>query len=272
MQMNPFHLSRSDVKIFFFLSILLLMTLQIEVKANGSTSKKDTDSLHLQAALTKSEQLIIGLAPDWNNSYVTLQAWERSSPQAPWQPTSQTWKGRLGKNGLAWGRGLHGMNEKGLSKKEGDGRSPAGVFSLGGVYGYAPSLNCHPALHYHTISETDLWVEDPASPHYNQHLRLSRTPITEWEKKQQMKQNDPAHSLKLFIHHNALPNIAPGAGSSIFFHIWRREGEAPSSGCTVMAKENLEALIRWLNPEKYPLYVLLPSPVYQEKRASWQLP
>ena len=49
-----------------------------------------------------------------------------------------------------------------------------------------------------------------------------------------MKQGDDAHALKLFIAHNAPPNAVPNAGSSIFFHIWRRDGAASTAGCTTM--------------------------------------
>lgn len=78
-----------------------------------------------------------------------------------------------------------------------------------------------------------MWVDDPASPLYNQHFVLKHDPVTPWEFKQQMKLNDYAHSLKLFIRHNAASGRekpVPGAGSSIFFHIWRRVGELPRRG------------------------------------------
>lgn len=64
-----------------------------------------------------------------------------------------------------------------------------------------------------------MWVDDPASPLYNQHFVLKHDPVTPWEFKQQMKLNDYAHSLKLFIRHNAADGRqkpVPGAGSSIF--------------------------------------------------------
>lgn len=89
--------------------------------------------------------------------------------------------------------------------------------------------------------------------------------MTPWEFKQQMKLNDYAHSLKLFIRHNAAGDQGhpvAGGGSSIFFHIWRRDGQAPTAGCTAMSEENLRAMIAWLDPSKHPLYVLLPSREY----------
>jgi L,D-peptidoglycan transpeptidase YkuD (ErfK/YbiS/YcfS/YnhG family) len=101
---------------------------------------------------------------------------------------------------------------------------------------------------------------------------LKQLPKTDWEFKQQMRMNDPAHKLKIFIAHNALPDIKPGAGSSIFFHIWRNDGAKPSAGCTVMAEPNLRTLIAWLQPAKHPVYVLLPQSVYDQARSAWGLP
>jgi len=72
--------------------------------------------------------------------------------------------------------------------------------------------------------------------------------------------------------HNAGTTIKKGAGSSIFFHIWRENGARSSSGCTVMGEPSLRELIAWLEPRKNPVYVLLPQQVYAEKKKAWGLP
>ena len=219
---------------------------------------------------SQCRQLILGVTPGWNDSHVQLQCWEHGNSK--WFPVSPTWEGRVGRNGLAWGRGLS-PNQKGLQKQEGDGRAPAGVFMLGGLYGYAPSFPCKPGVLYHQITPRDLWVEDPESPYYNSHLHLKTAgPTNDWERKQQMKLNDEAHSLKIFIRHNAGPTRVRGGGSSIFFHIWRRSGDSPSSGCTVMPKEDLEKLARWVDPQMTPLYVLLSQEEYTRLKPLWNLP
>jgi L,D-peptidoglycan transpeptidase YkuD (ErfK/YbiS/YcfS/YnhG family) len=218
-------------------------------------------------------QLITGRAPDWNSSEATLQRWERA-PGRPWSPVGSPVPSRLGKNGLAWGRGLHPTAVGGLKKIEGDGRAPAGVFAIGGAYGYAPEIARRPDLPYHQVTPSDLWVEDTSSPDYNRHLTLpgGREPSTEWEKAQQMRQGDPAHSLKLFIAHNASPGAVPGAGSAIFFHIWREGGAKASFGCTVLDESALKAWVAWVDPSRRPLYVLLPEDTYQYYRGPWGLP
>jgi len=219
----------------------------------------------------QSTQLLLGTASGWDSSQVKLTQYERQ-PGGPWAPVGTPRTGRLGKNGLVWGRGLSPVPAGAKTKTEGDRRAPAGVFDIGGAWGYAPTIQKAPSLSYVQITTRDLWFEDVNSPLYNQYLRIDHEPTTSEEKKAQMKQGDHAHPLKLFIAHNAYPRIQPGAGSSIFFHIWRNGGNATTFGCTTMSEENLKRLIAWVVPERRPLYVLLPEAEYARVRAEWKLP
>ncbi len=218
----------------------------------------------------KSSQCLVGISADWNSSNVNLTFYEKSG--YTWKPVGGSWKARLGKNGLVWGQGLHPVPVGATVKREGDNRSPAGVFSIGGAWGYEDSIQKKPALSYRKVSSRDLWVEDPASPKYNQHVILDHEPTTVWEKKQQMKQDDAAHSLKLFIAHNAPPKVVPHAGSSIFFHVWRGGGTKPTAGCTTMEKPKLQWLISRIDPARVPVYVLLTAADYQKYKMEWNLP
>jgi len=217
-----------------------------------------------------SRQCLVGIADGWDSSSITLRLFERSGRE--WTQVGTEWKGRLGKSGLVWGLGIHPLPEGAVIKREGDWRTPAGIFRIGGAWGYAADTARHPNMPYNQITSRDLWVEDPGSPLYNQHVRLKAEPSTPWGRKQQMKQDDPAHSLKLFIAHNASPGIRPGAGSSIFFHIWREDGTKPTAGCTTMSGPNLRSLIAAIDPAKNPLYVILPRAEYDQLRGRWQLP
>jgi L,D-peptidoglycan transpeptidase YkuD (ErfK/YbiS/YcfS/YnhG family) len=186
--------------------------------------------------------------------------------------SGKSWNGRLGKNGLVWGLGLHPVPAGAGIKKEGDGRTPAGVFRIGGAWGADNSIRKHAQLPYRRVTSRDLWVEDPESPSYNKHVILTHDPATPWEIKQQMKQDDPAHKLKLFIAHNAAPNIRKGAGSSIFFHIWRDGGGKPTAACTTMNETKLRTLIASIDPSKQPIYVILPQAEYAKYKQPWRLP
>jgi L,D-peptidoglycan transpeptidase YkuD (ErfK/YbiS/YcfS/YnhG family) len=217
-----------------------------------------------------TRQCLVGTAAAWDSTSVTLRLYEKHGKA--WTAIGQPWQARLGRNGLVWGHGMHPLPASAATKKEGDGRSPAGVFSLGGAWGYAAQIRKHPALPYRQVTSRDLWVEDPSSPDYNRNVILKREPSGAWEKKQQMKQGDTAHSLKLFIAHNAPPKVIPNAGSAIFFHVWRGGGTRTTAGCTTMEKPKLEWLISKIDPTLQPVYVLLTAADYEKFRSAWQLP
>lgn len=227
-------------------------------------------ALVAQGIPEQSRQCLVGVAEGWNSSHVTLSWHEKQNGE--WRQVGDSWRARLGKEGMAWGLGLHSRPKAAKLKREGDWRSPAGVFDLGGVWGYDRSIKKHRKLPYTRITSRHLWVEDPDSPHYNRQVVLKHEPRAAWEKKAQMRQNDPAHSLKLFIAHNAPPKVVKGGGSSIFFHIWRDGGGRPTAGCTTMAENQLRWLIAQLDPAQRPVYVLLPKQEYEARRKKWGLP
>lgn len=219
---------------------------------------------------SQSEQLVVSVTSSWTSSAANLYLYEKKNGK--WVTKFGPWTVRIGRTGSAWGRGIQN-NPSGVTlKKEGDHKSPAGVFSIGGAWGYADNIQKKKLLPYRKITPMDLWIEDSKSPYYNQHLVLKHLPKNSWEKKAQMKQGDYAHSLKLFIAHNSHPKAVPNAGSAIFFHIWRGGGTRPTAGCTTMSEEKLKQLIAWIDPTKKPLYVLLPQAEYTARRALWKLP
>lgn len=225
---------------------------------------------------TDCSQAVLGIADGWNSSTVSLSLVEKQ-PDGRWARVLGPIPGRLGRAGLAWGLGVH-SNPRGVTiKREGDGRSPAGVFLIGGLW----TTNKTPIKHHRRIPEVrvgpcDLWVSDPSQPRlYNRHIRLNHPAATPGELKEQMRQTDYAHSIKLLICHNTWETPGrpiAGAGSSIFFHIWRRDGAAPTAGCTAIAEANLRAIIARLDPARHPMYILLPRAEYSRLRASWHLP
>lgn len=217
-------------------------------------------------------QAVVTYPATWDSSTANLYLYQRASSSSPWQQRGGPVKVRLGRNGSAWGLGIHRNPPNAKLKKEGDGRSPAGIFKIGGAWGDATAIKKHPKLPYRKVTPRDLWVEDSSSPHYNLPLILEHPPRTEWEKKQQMKQNDPAHALKLFIAHNPGPKAIPKAGSAIFFHIWRGGGSKPTAGCTTMAESSLRKIVAWIDPTKNPVSILLPVQDYKKNRKPWKLP
>jgi L,D-peptidoglycan transpeptidase YkuD (ErfK/YbiS/YcfS/YnhG family) len=227
-------------------------------------------SVHAAGLPNDCEQLIVGLAPDWNTMGGELQRFERSAG-SPWHRIDGARPVLFGKKGLAWGRGLAGQDEKGLRKHERDGRAPAGIFRIGKIYTYDPALPEGADFPFHQVTKSDAWIDDPARPDYNRFVTIDDPEHPpSWFAKEKMRHNDFAYRWLIEIRHNSDPPV-PNEGSAIFFHI-RRGAARPTTGCTTMAENDLVQLIRWLRAERHPCYVLLPRAVYVQKATTWNLP
>ena len=220
-----------------------------------------------------TRQLLVAITPSWSASSAIVQRYERRAKA--WVRIGVPWAARVAPKGSTWGRGRHPVPSDGTSRKaEGDDRTPAGVFEFGSAFGYDAMWATKTKVPFVTVGVRDLFVEDPQSPSYNQHVRLDHDPRAGWETAQQMNQSDPAHQLKILVRHNADPVVA-GEGSAIFLHVWRTDRNgAPSAtaGCTAMALHDVERVLRWLDPSAHPLFVLLPGPEYERYRVGWGLP
>jgi len=218
-------------------------------------------------------QVIVTQAATWNSNTASLQCWQRSAADQPWQPVfEKAVPVLLGKKGLAWGRGVFNPPQNGIPAKiEKDWRAPAGVFQLGSLFGYAPRPPGGARWPYIQVGPWDAYVDDSNSLYYNRHVRIDpRKGIPPWFEKQKMRLGDTAYKWMLEIRHNQQPT-APGYGSAIFFHV-RRGPTTPSAGCTTMAEADLTRLIRWVDPSAAPHYVLLPKADYAALRGAWGLP
>jgi L,D-peptidoglycan transpeptidase YkuD (ErfK/YbiS/YcfS/YnhG family) len=220
------------------------------------------------APLDGARQLVVAVAPSWNSSSGLAQRFERSGTD--WRATGSAWRVLFGRNGLAWGSGVRGQDEKGNRKVEKDGRAPAGIFRIGTIYTYDRALPAGSDYPFHTVTAADAWVDDVNHPDYNRHVVVDPRNPPAWFEKQKMRLGDFAYRWLVEIRHNAEPPV-PGQGSAIFLHI-RRGPQRPSAGCTTMAEDDLVALIRWLRSGARPHFVLLPSSEYAGRVRAWGLP
>ena len=115
----------------------------------------------------KSQQMVLVTTKDWNAVQGKLQRYERSSGKN-WKAVGGEFAVVIGKNGMAWGTGLHEPSKKEPIKREGDGKSPAGVFVLSSVFGFAPKEEAaFLKLPYTHVTESTECVDDVKSNHYN---------------------------------------------------------------------------------------------------------
>ncbi len=129
------------------------------------------------------------------------------------------------------------------SKKEGDGATPAGSFSLPfGMY-RADRIKLPPTdLPMKPLSPSSGWVDWPGDPHYNQLVELPYPSRTE-----SLWRNDGIYDLLVIVGYNINPT-QPGAGSAIFLHIARPDF-SPTEGCIAVERGILLKLITMLGPD-----------------------
>jgi D-alanyl-D-alanine dipeptidase len=201
------------------------------------------------------EQLVMVTTADWATSTATLQRFERAGATAPWKPVGKPLSALIGERGMGWGAGLlTPPREAKAHKREGDRRSPAGVFRLTTAFGTAAKTSGlkMPVL---PLSPTLEAIDDPASRYYNRIVDRAQIAKPDWKSSERMS-TVPDYALGVVIAHN--PRQEPGAGSCIFFHLWlgNRRG---SAGCTLLREADLATLIRWLDPAREPVLVQLPE-------------
>jgi uncharacterized protein YijF (DUF1287 family) len=215
-------------------------------------------------------QLVVVTSGDFADWHARLQRYERA-PGKPFRRVGASEPAVLGAAGYGWGDGLHGRGAPGERpgpiKREGDLRSPAGVFALGTVHGYAASAGAL-RLPYRQASADQRCVDDAASPYYNRVLSIAETGEP-WHSAEHMLRPDGLYELALDIDHNRSP-ITPGHGSCIFAHVWAGP-DIPVSGCTALAKNDLRRLLTWLKPGAA-AWVALPQEEYRALRTEWGLP
>ncbi|NCT70868.1 MAG: hypothetical protein GXC75_07980 [Xanthomonadaceae bacterium] len=218
-----------------------------------------------------ARQLVLVVTDGWDATTGTLQRFELRDGR--WQAIAPAAPIAVGRNGAAWGLGLHPAQAQGPQKQEGDGRAPAGVFTLGEAFGYAAKADT--AMPYRAMQATSYCIDVPDSSLYNRIIdtrtegEAAAKGSTEPMRLDLHNQGDIRYREGLVIGHN--PKATPRAGSCIFAHLWRTPGE-PTAGCTAMASETMDSVLAWLRPDARPVFVLLPRTEYARLVHDWQLP
>lgn len=129
-------------------------------------------------------------------------------------------------------------------KREGDGRTPVGVFPLRHLM-YRPDrwpVAPETALPVQALTPQDGWCDDPADRAYNRPVPLPYAASHEL-----LWRDEAVYDLIIDLGYNDDPP-QPGRGSAIFLHI-AREGYSPTEGCVALSREDLAWLLRHCGPE-----------------------
>jgi L,D-peptidoglycan transpeptidase YkuD (ErfK/YbiS/YcfS/YnhG family) len=124
------------------------------------------------------------------------------------------------------------------AKREGDGRTPGGVFGLSYGFGLDPDPGVR--FGWRRVGPADVWVDDPSSALYN---TWQREPADgRWRSAEQLDDRR-SYALAQVVAYNTAR--VPGRGSAIFLHV---DHASPTTGCVSVPRSQLVALFRWERP------------------------
>lgn len=126
-----------------------------------------------------------------------------------------------------------GKNGQSIFKKEGDNKTPIGIWRPLKIY-YRADRTKRPIskLPIQVIKPTDGWCDEPFDRNYNRPVSrpYNATSETLWR-------TDHIYDLIIVLDHNQCPR-KQGAGSAIFIHL-ARSGFSPTEGCIALSKPHL---------------------------------
>lgn len=147
--------------------------------------------------------------------------------------------------------GYIGRNGVSSSKREGDKKTPLGIYPLGFAFGNDDNPNAD--YPWRSVTSESYWVDDPDSRFYNQWVE--GTAEQDWDSAEKLWCIRTEYALAVVVEYNYGSSAMPGNGSAIFLHV----GDSPTSGCIAIPKSDLKSIIRWLDDDQSPCIVIAES-------------
>ena len=134
--------------------------------------------------------------------------------------------------------------KKGLTKnkKEGDMKTPKGIFSLGHLF-YRKDRNVQikTKMKLISINKNMGWCDDVSSNKYNKLINVNQK-----IKHERLYRKDNKYDLLLPINYNTYP-IKKNKGSAIFIHLTKNYKK--TAGCISISKKDFIILLKLINPK-----------------------
>ena len=134
------------------------------------------------------------------------------------------------------------LGKKGIAKnkREGDQKTPSGIFSLGKVfYRKDRTKNIKTKLKKYIIEKQMSWCDDPNSKFYNKLI------FTKDKSKEKLFRKDNLYDIIIVVNYNTRP-IVKNKGSAIFIHL-AKKNYLGTMGCIGLKKNDLLELLKTIS-------------------------
>ncbi|MEE9910924.1 MAG: L,D-transpeptidase family protein [Deltaproteobacteria bacterium] len=176
--------------------------------------------------------------------FTSRKVYALEKPASAWREAMAPMDAVVGRNGFA----------PPGEKREGDGRTPSGLYRLGTAFGYAETAVTK--MPYRQALADDLWVDDVSAPDYNRWVRQSETRAASYEK---MRRDDDLYKYGMVIEYNTDP-VIKDYGSAIFLHVWAG-ARSTTAGCVAVSEDDIQRILAWLDPAAKPVILINPDPI-----------
>lgn len=230
-----------------------------------------------------ANQLVVVVAESSHSSEAEFALFNRIAPDREWRREGEWRKAVLGRNGMT------------MMKTEGDGKTPAGVFPLGDVYGHGDGFVAkeNAMAWIKLVTRNMRCNDDPRSVFYNRVVTTGTLPEVGVYSQREMngrtvkeflpgpppaliEMHDERHETAIVIGYNmrnpsgAKAEPVPGRGSCVFLRI--NVSGQPAEGSVALRASDMDDLLFWLGigPSENtsiirdPYIVLLPKAKYLE--------
>lgn len=189
-------------------------------------------------ALHRATRLIIVTVPNMSSVKGTLHTFERRTPaDATWQRSGPPEAAVVGSAGIGWAEDYSYLGKKDEPiKREGDKRTPSGIFRVSGPFGFEPSkLKGYTQL----ARDRSYCVDDPTSLLYG---RIVDKSLTKSVKSSEDMSAVPGLKRGMIVDYPARRGAK--AGSCIFLHVW--DGDSAGTNARIgMPEDRLAVLQNW---------------------------
>ena len=234
----------------FMLALALVMgTLLTFGHAEAKAGDPSPQWIQNLSAAKDARQLFIVAGIGKTTAWVSMH---EKNAQGSWQEVMTT-PGFIGKEGLG-------------KTKEGDNKTPVGVFRFDAAMGIAPDPGC--SIPYTQVDENHYWSGDTRpGMQYNRMVDIRDYPDLDTDASEHIIDYDPHYVYALNIAFN--PNCEVGAGSAIFLHCFGPM-KPYTGGCVAIPENKMRLVMQKLNPDCVVVIDFLKN-LSPETAANWKI-